>query len=266
MSCAPIVLVCFAGLARPPVVPAADTAPEFEVASIRPSAPGGRHGVWTNGSHSHIQMLGMNLKDLMSFAYDVEGYRVSGQGPIVSGRYDVLAKITDDAANLPDKERWIQIHLMTQRLLADRFKLTFHRSTVEISVYRLVIWKSGSKIRELGPDPGDNVLIDRRPGHLSAKQMPMKQLVTILTRELRWPVLDATGIRGVFDITLDWAPESTVVNPARANQQPENLGDAPDAKPSLFTAVEQQLGLKLEPGKSAIEILVIDQAERASEN
>ena len=94
----------------------------------------------------------------------------------------------------------------------------------------------------------------------------MTQLVTILRGELRRPVLDATGIRGVFDITFDWAPESTVVNPARANQQPENLGDAPDARPSLFTAVEEQLGLKLEPGKSAIEVLVIDHAQKASEN
>ena len=103
LNCALISLACFAGLTWAQVVPAADTAPEFEVASIRPSTPEGRHGVWTNGSHSHIQMLGMNLKELMGFAYDVEGYRISGEGPIVSERYEILAKIPDEAANLPDK-------------------------------------------------------------------------------------------------------------------------------------------------------------------
>ena len=238
---------------------------EFEVASIRPSSAGGRHGVWTMGSKDRIQMLGMSVKQLMGFAYDLEGYRIVAHGPVVSEPYDVVAKVPDEVAKLDDKERWRRMHVMTQRLLADRFQLAFHRETREISVYRLLPWKSGTKIKELGPNPGDNVVVDRRSGHLSAKSMPMSQLVTILRSELRQPVLDGTGIEGVFDITLDWAPESEV-SPARAERQPANLGDAPDARPSLFTAVEEQLGLKLEAGKSTMEVLVVDHAERASEN
>jgi uncharacterized protein (TIGR03435 family) len=149
---------------------------------------------------------------------------------------------------------------MTQTLLADRFKLTLHPATTEMSVYRLVIGKAGSKIKELGPNPGDNVFVKRQPGHLSAEQMPMSQLTGILRGELKRPVLDATGIEGVFDITLDWAPEST------ATERAANQADAPDSRPSLFTAIEEQLGLKLEAGKSPIEVLVVDHAERASEN
>src|SRR5579864_2888318 len=92
----------FAGLMNCATVPAfsqsnAARSSEFEVASIRPAPTGGRHGVWTNGSHSHIQMLGLNVKELISFAYDVEGYRVSAQGIAGSETYDVNAKIPDDA-------------------------------------------------------------------------------------------------------------------------------------------------------------------------
>lgn len=241
-----LALVSLAALTR-----AADLSTEFEVASIRPSAPGGRHGVWTNGSPNQIMMLGMNLKQLIGFAYDVEGYRVSAQGPVVSEPYDVNAKIPEGVAKLPEGERWQHIHLMTQALLAARFKLTLHRETTEMLVYRLVIGKNGSKIRELGPSQHENVVVNRRPGHLSAEQMPMSQLISILRGELKRPVLEMTGIQGVFDVKLDWAPDGK---------------ETASSLPSLFTAIEEQLGLKLQAGKSPIEVLMVDHAEKASEN
>jgi uncharacterized protein (TIGR03435 family) len=191
------------------------------------------------------------LKELIGFAYEVEGYRVSAQGPILSERYDVIAKIPEDVAKLPDEARWRQTRAMTQALLADRFKLTLHRATTEMSVYKLVLGKTGSKIRETGPSRNENVFVERRPGHLSAQDMPMSQLITILRGELKRPVLDGTDIKGIFDIKLDWAPES---NPTD------------DTKPSLFTAIQEQLGLKLESVKTPIEVLVVDHAERAAEN
>jgi uncharacterized protein (TIGR03435 family) len=120
-------------------------------------------------------------------------------------------------------------------------------------VYGLVVAKTGSKIRELGPNPGDNVVAEVRQGHLSAKQMPMSQLVEILGSQLDRPVLDRTGIRGVFDVTLDWAPE---------NPQSTAL----ETKPSLPVALQEQLGLKLETQKGRVEVLVVDHAEKASEN
>jgi uncharacterized protein (TIGR03435 family) len=258
----PTLIACVPQIAggQVPATSPPENSAQFEVASIKPSTPGGPHGVWTDGSPVRIRMLGMNLKQLIGFAYDVEGYRVSAQGAIASEPYDVVAKLPDDAAKLPDEERWRRIHTMTQALLAARFKLTLHRTTTEMSVYRLVVAKTGSKIKELGPNPGDNVFVKRQAGHLSAEQMPMSQLTGILRGELKRPVLDATGIKGVFDVALDWAPESVAA--ARDANQP----DAPDGRPSQFTAVEEQLGLKLETGKSPIEVLVVDHAERGSEN
>jgi uncharacterized protein (TIGR03435 family) len=265
VNCALIAGVSLAGLAQPVPAQSANISSEFEVVSIKLSAPGGDHGVWTDGP-SRVRMLGMPLKQLIGFAYDVEGYRVSAQGSIPSEPYDVMAKVPDDAAKLPWESRWRQIHVMTQALLASRFKLTFHRAPTEMSVYSLMIGKGGSKIREVGPNPGDNVVVDRRPGHLSAQQMPMSQLVEILRGELRRPVLDLTGIKGVFDIKLDWAPEAREKTPPSTAERPETSADTLDMRPALSTAIEEQLGLKLQAGKSSIEVLVVDHAVRPSEN
>jgi uncharacterized protein (TIGR03435 family) len=223
---------------------------EFEVASVKPVKPGGPHGVWTDGSPNQIRMLGMSLKQLIDFGYGVRGYQVTGPDWIDSERYDVIAKVPSDAAALPEEARWVAIHQMTQALLAERFKVTLHRETKPLPVYALVVAKNGPKIRELGPDPGDNVKVNRSKGHLSAEQMPMSQFVSILASQLDRPVVDQTGIKGVFDVKLDWTPEPTAVND----------------KPDLFIAVQEQLGLKLEATKSSIEMLVIDHVERPSEN
>ena len=223
---------------------------EFEVASVKPAKPGGRRGVWTDGSPNQIRMLGMSLKQLIDFGYGVRGYQVTGPDWIDSEKYDVVAKLPSEAAALPEEARWVAIHAITQALLAERFKLTLHRETKPLPVYALVVAKNGPKIRELGPDPGDNVKVNRSKGHLSAEQMPMSQLVSILASQLDRPVVDQTGIKGVFDVKLDWTPEPTAL----------------DSKPDLFIAVQEQLGLKLEATKSSIEMLVVDHAERASEN
>lgn len=201
-------------------------------------------------------MLSMTLKQLMTFAYDVESYRISAS-ELPNEPYDVIAKIPGDAVNLPEDARWQQVHLMAQALLADRFKLAVHRDSEEMSVYRLTAAKGGLKLRELGPNRGDNVVVQRAPGHLSAEQMPMSQLVSISRGELKRPVIDEAGVKGVFNVALDWAPAAR--NAQRASE------DA-DSRPSLFTAVEERLGLKLISGKSTIEVIVVDHAERASEN
>jgi uncharacterized protein (TIGR03435 family) len=226
--------------------------PEFEVASVKLAIPGPQ-GVWTNGSPDRIRMLNMSLKELISFAYDVKDYRVYGTGWIETEKYDVIAKVSSDAAKLQWDKKFALMRRMTRTLLGERFKLTLRQEKRELPVFGLVVAKTGSKIRELGPNPGDNVVADYRWGHLSAKQMPMSQLVDILGGQLDRPVLDLTGIQGVFDIKLDWTPESA---------QPTAL----ETKPSLPVALEEQLGLKLEARKSPVEVIVVDHAERASEN
>jgi len=247
--------ICLASLTAAVSAQTTEASSEFEVASIRLSKPSERRGVWTDGSPNQIRMLGMNLKQLMTFAYDVESYRIDGSGVLPPESYDVIAKIPEDTVRLPDEARWARIRLMTRALLSSRFKLSLHLGSTEMAVYRLVVAKGGSKIRELGPNPGDNVVVNRRQGHLSAEQMPMSQFIGILRGELKRPVLDATGIRGVFDVELDWAPAN--VRDATAT---------PDNRPSLFTVIGEKLGLKLVPAKTAIDVLVVDHAEKASEN
>jgi uncharacterized protein (TIGR03435 family) len=224
--------------------------PEFEVASVKRAVPG-PEGVWVNGET--IRMLNMSLKALLSFADDVKDYQVYGTGWIETEKYDAIAKVSADEAKLPWEQKFALMRRMTRKLLAERFKVTLHREKNDLPVFGLVVAKTGSKIKELGPNPGDMVKTNQRRGHLSAQQMPMSQLVDILGDYLDRPVLDLTDIKGVFDVTLDWAPERA---------QPAPL----ETKPPLPVALEEQLGLKLEARKSPIEVIVVDHAERASEN
>jgi len=234
-----------------PSSPAQKATSEFEVASIKPSLPDGKHGVWTDGAPTRIRMLGMNVKELLTFAYDVEGYRVVAQG-VETTPYDIYAKGPDAMAKLPDNKRWEQFHLMTQALLASRFRVSLHHENREMQVYSLAPAKGGTRIKELGPTQHENVMNDRGAGHLSAQRMPMSQLVSILRGDLRHPVLDETGVAGVFDVSLDWAPENST-GPA-------------DPRPSLAGALEEKLGLKLTAVKRPIDVFVVDHAEKPSEN
>jgi uncharacterized protein (TIGR03435 family) len=240
------------------------TGPSFEVASIKPSTQGGRHGVYTDGSPGQVLMLSMTLKQLITFAYDMESYRIVGAG-LPTDSYDVIARVPEGVAKLPDDARWDRIHTMTQALLADRFRLAVHRGTTEMSVYRLTVARGGLKIRELGPNPGENVVVKRRPGYLSAEQMPMSQLVSILRGELKRPVVDETGVKGVFDVTLIWTPEDSARSAQRSEDSPSAVADPGDG-PSLLTAIEEQLGFELLWGKSTIDVITVDHAEKASEN
>lgn len=226
--------------------------PEFDVASVKPAIPGPQ-GVWTSGSPDGIRMLNMSLKELISFAYSLKGYQVDARGWMENEKYDVIAKVSSDAAKLPWANRFALERLMTRTLLHQRFKLGIREGKRDLPEFALVIDKSGSKIHELGPNPGDNVVTDYRAGHLAAKQMPMSQLVDILSGQLDLPVIDLTGIHGVFDITLDWAPENTQTA-------------AVETKPSLPMALQEQLGLKLEARRSPVNVIVVDHAEKASEN
>src|SRR6185312_6424878 len=228
------------------------TAPEFEVASVKRAMPGPQ-GVWTNGSPDRIRMLNMSLQQLISFAYDVKDYQVPAKGWIESEKYDVVAKVSPAVASMPWAVKFAQMRMMTRALLAQRFQLVLRRELREMPVYGLVTAKSGSKLQELGPNPGDNVMADIQRGHLSAKKMQMSQLALILGDQMDRPVVDFTGIRGVFDVTLDWSPESA---------EPV----ASDTKPSLALALQEQLGLKLEPRKSPVDVLVVDRAEPPSGN
>jgi uncharacterized protein (TIGR03435 family) len=170
-----------------------------------------------------------------------------GPGWLSDDRYDVSAKAAGAASRN-------QVMLMLQALLADRFKLTFHFEEKEMPIYSLVIAKNGPKIKE-AKDDGNGLEIGGDPQHaLSARNISMAQFAGTLSRlqELDRPVVDRTGLKGVFNISLDFVAEDAA--------SPDSAG------PSIFTALAEQLGLKLEATKGPVQIFVIDHVEKPSEN
>jgi uncharacterized protein (TIGR03435 family) len=186
-------------------------------------------------------------------------------------RYDIQAKVDpSDIAELPKLDA-IQRGLMLQALLADRFKLVTHREVKEQPVYALVIAKSGLKLTESKPDDthpdgAEEGHGNKRPntihtsrGHLAAQTIAMPDLEVMLTQITGRTVLDKTGLKGNYDVTLNFAP---------VDGQPTLLNGVPqeETRPSIFTALQEQIGLKLESQKASVEVLVIDHVEHPSEN
>ncbi len=138
---------------------------------------------------------------------------------------------------------------MLQALLAERFKLTLHRETKELPMYVLVVAKNGPKFKTTESETGISSNSSRTHWHVTAKGT-MRRFAEFLSEEAGRPVVDQTGLSGSYELTLDWTPDDA---PA-ANDSA--------AGPSLFTALQEQLGLKLDATKGPVEILVIDRANR----
>ncbi len=229
-------------------VPAGAT-PTFEVATIKPH-PGGNGGGGFAGDHGRLTITSVSLKLLIQDAYGVMGFQVSG-GPswIDSETFDVVGKAENDAGS---EELW----KMVQPLLADRFKLRFHKEMKEGPVYDLVIAKSGLKLHKSAGDAQYQGMMGRsgrRGEQYTAQQMTMPNLAAILSSSVMRPVIDKTGLEGGYDLKLEWTPENSVTAGAAE-------------PPSIFTAVQEQLGLRLESTKGPVEMLVIESAEKPSDN
>jgi len=238
---------------------------EFEVASIKKADPE-TTGRWIRMQTAH-QFAAHNhtLKTLIAAAYDVSPQAISG-GPawVDSERYEILAKAPSEVRpNLNEQMA------MLRALLAERFKLTFHREQKEMSIYALTVAKSGSKLKDStvlpdalpeGPPPLAFVVTPQFL-HMAARYASMDELASIFQRSaLERPVVDQTRLTGRYDFELEFAVDETLFGGA--------LGKGPDnpAKPGLFAAIQEQLGLKLEATRGPVSALVIDHAERASEN
>jgi uncharacterized protein (TIGR03435 family) len=228
----------------------------FEVASIRPNS------VWKSGgegnSRSKIEftpdrltMRNVDLSECIQWAYSVQFYRISGLNSLMPSRYDIFAKAEGPVAVS-------QLEAMLQDLLAKRFNLMLHRETKMLGVYELVSAKAGPRLP--APKAGGALSAARsseslprvEDGNLVFRGTSMPEFAEMLSqlRDIDRPVVDRTGIKGVFDITLKGA--------ATAMLQPDG--------PSLFTLVQEQLGLKLVSAKAPIEVLVVDHAESPSVN
>lgn len=217
---------------------------EFEVVSVKPGDPS-FPGSWGNTTPGGLQMRNAILRTLVKNAYGLNDYQLEG-GPkwLDSAKFDIDAE-------LPAGAPMSQVPLMMQAMLADRFKLVFHRETKTRTEYALVVAKGGPKLQAAteaeipSTSKGDRML--------KGSAMPVSNLARMLISVVGAPVLDQTGLTGKYDIDLKFAPllETSV--------QDETL-------PDIFAAVQEQLGLKLNAIKGPVEVLVIDHAEMPSAN
>jgi uncharacterized protein (TIGR03435 family) len=258
--------------ARGPVRGAEDAPPQglaFEVASIKPNKSGGsRSG--TSLSGGRFTATNTDIKTLMQYnAFGIPGMQILGGSSWLSTeRFNIDAKMDDTVAEqmkkLSGEAETLWMRQMVQQMLADRFKLAFHRETDEFSVYALVVAKNGPKI-ERAKNADGSPSVSWGNGKLKAESVTMEKLAQTLTmassRELGRIVIDKTGLDGKYDLTLAWSPDDR--SAAMASTQNENA--APPG-PSIFTAVQEQLGLKLESRKAPVGTVVIDHIEQPSEN
>ena len=252
-------------------VPASTAAPPvFEVAAItlNQSGSGSSDSDINNG---RFTATNVSLKNLMEYsAYGIPGNRIlDGPKWLDSTRFDIEAKMDDAVADhlrtLAHGPRRLETQAMFQQLLADRFKLAVHWETRELPVYALTVGKKTPKIqptKEASEGSGTSSHNSRSGSEFSAKGVTLPELAEALTQELSRDlgrdVIDKTEMKGRYDLTLKWTPD--------AGAATDSAGSSADAGPSIFTAVQEQLGLKLEPAKAPVQVLVIDHAEMPSEN
>jgi uncharacterized protein (TIGR03435 family) len=257
-------------------------APSFEVATVRPSRA---EAVGTNYhlSTSRFEAENAPLTALIRFAYDIKSDDQLPKDPswIASERFDVDAKVDDAAAEamnklLPD-QKFKQFRLMLRSLLEDRFKLKVSTQMKELPVYALVVTKNGPKLNPLNLPP--ETAARRMPTISGGSRGELKAGACSMEMFTRWisgnndignrVVIDATGLKGVYDFALSWTPDNihtAQTNAASAGQGPANAAADDTSKPSIFTALQEQLGLKLESRKAPVEVLVIDHVEQPSPN
>jgi uncharacterized protein (TIGR03435 family) len=216
------------------------TLAQFETASIKPTAT--KDGSFTFDFPPGGRFTGRNLtlQNLLRIAYELQDYQISG-GPSWSNSagFDIQAKAPTGTG---------EVRQMVQSLLAERFHLALHRETRQLPIFVLVAGKSGPKLQPAVSNAAP--ARSQKMGQLITPKMSMTELANILTFDLKRPVKDETGLKGDFAFTLEWAP---------------GLGESDDG-PSLFAAIQEQLGLKLTSTKGPIEVLVIDHVDKPSEN
>jgi uncharacterized protein (TIGR03435 family) len=196
------------------------------------------------------------LKSMIQLAFQVRAFQILGGPPWLDhDAYDIVAKPEARPANSKQSLE------MVQNLLADRFQLKFHRETRELPEYLLVVAKNGSKLHEAEKNPRRGT--QGNPGKIVGMGVGVADLVIALGRRLGYTVIDKTGLTGLYDFTLTYDPNNEGQAISAAGE-PRTMAD--DGPPSLFIAIQEQLGLKLETSKGPVEVIVIDRAEKPSEN
>jgi len=260
------ILPCIPDPSAMPAATAATPSLTYDVASIRPHAAGdGSMSIYDNPREAKYSVTGMTIKNVIEIAYGVEDFQVIG-GPswLDSEHFDIRAESdssgSDQLAKLNSCDARHAKQHMLQALLADRLKLTIHRGAKEATGYDLVLAKSGPRLQESkspGPDEagGGMSMYGRRQGYeVTAQSYSMPLIASWLISAVHGPVIDKTGLTAKYDLKLQYSDQDALSRSAQ------------DAWPSLFTALQEQLGLKLQPARVPLETIVIDRIEHPSEN
>ena len=244
----------------------------FEVASVKPAEPNLRQVSLGYTPDGGLNARNVTLKQLMSLAYNIVcgkfcDERVSGgPGWIDSARFDVLAK--GPQLPQPGQATREQVRQCVQALLADRFKLVIRHETREMPIYHLVLAKNGPKFKEYTGDEQSGGIRGNRPGEMIAERASLNGLVANLTGIVGRLVIDRTGLTGRYDFKLEWTPEMSAggKGPFGPGEKTEVPSVPEFSGPSIFTALQEQLGLKLEPQRGPVENFIIVSAEKPTAN
>jgi uncharacterized protein (TIGR03435 family) len=267
--------------------------PAFEVASVKPNNSGDNRVMMAAQPCGRFTATNITLKMLIRNAYQLQDFQIVG-GPswISSERFDIVAKAEDGTPpETPSLDRTGpgRIQLMIRALLAERFQLVAHNEDRELPIYALVLARSDGKLgpdlrksevdcnaifaagrgRGMPPPPGPPQPGERPQcgirigmGNMAIGGAPMSQIAQGMANFLGRTVQDKTGLTGNYDASLSWTPDQMPQRPAGAPELPPIDPNGP----SIFTAVQEQLGLKLDSQKSQVSVLIIDRAERPKEN
>jgi uncharacterized protein (TIGR03435 family) len=220
----------------------AERQPAFDVASVKPANPQAGDASFKR-SGTRLTITGYTPRMLIEWAYDIRNDRLIGQSKwLDSTRYDIVAQA-------PEQPRFGELQMMMQSLLKERFGLVVHHEQRNLPYFALLVDNGGPKVRlsDSEPGPAQNTFSMSEPGHLRGTKVTAAMLANVLSNQTGRSVQDFTVLTGIFDFTLAWALD----DPAST--------DAADVLPSIFTAVREKLGLRLEPRKGPADVIVLDQ-------
>jgi uncharacterized protein (TIGR03435 family) len=246
---------------QPPKPMPPDAHPKFEVVTIKPTDPNERRMVFTVQGR-HVMAINMTVVDLIKFAYSLHPKQiVNAPDWITAEKFNV-----DGVPDVEGSPSGPQMRMLFQDALAQRFGLAFHRDHKELPAYALTVVKEGPKLTVTADAPSSpSNFMFSRPGALHVTNSTMADFCNGMQEAVMdKPVVDRTGLKDRYDFNLNWTPDQSQFAQMGAHIAPAS--DDPNAPPSLYTALQEQVGLKLEPTKASAEVLVIDHVEKPSAN
>ena len=254
------------GESATPTAPSAAPAPVFDVAAIHLHIPEPHehNSIWSSPFDGHFRAENVSVVMLIHWAYETPETRILDAPGWADSTYFNIDATADPAVDqqlhsLTSDAGRKQKEKMVQALLADRFHLVVHTETREFPIYELVVAKGGAK---LGDPQSGGTTVNHGRDHIEVEGANSATLLAEeLSKETGRDVIDKTGLSGRYDLKLHWTPDESAVSALDGSASP-----ATDAGPALFTALEEQLGLKLEPAKGPVQVLVVDKVEMPSAN